>query len=72
MHASTRRVLRARDANAPQTPEGSPLASPGKAKARRFAAAAKRATVAAAVGAGAWRAVRDRGGAPVAVPLFVV
>jgi len=70
MHASTRRGLRARDANAPQAP--SPLASPGKAKARRFAAAAKRATVAAAVGAGAWRAVRDRGGAPAAVPLFVV
>ena len=70
MHASTRRGLRARDANAPQAP--SPLASPGKAKARRFAAAAKRATVAAAVGAGAWRAVRDRGGLPAAVPLFVV
>jgi hypothetical protein len=48
------------------------LASPGKAKARRFAAAAKRATVAAAVGAGAWRAVRDRGGLPASVPLFVV
>ena len=72
MRASSRRGLRARDANAPQTPEGSPLASPGKAKARRFAAAAKRATVAAAVGAGAWRAVRDRGGLPAAVPLFVV
>lgn len=72
MHASTRRVLRARDANAPQAPKDSPLASPGKAKARRFAAAAKRATVAAAVGAGAWRAVRDRGGLPAAVPLFVM
>ena len=72
MHASTRRGLRARDANAPQAPKDSPLASPGKAKARRFAAAAKRATVAAAVGAGAWRAVRDRGGLPAAVPLFVV
>ena len=67
---ATRRGLRTRDANAPQAP--SPLASPGKAKARRFAAAAKRATVAAAVGAGAWRAVRDRGGLPAAVPLFVV
>ena len=70
MHASTRRVLRARDANAPEA--SSPLASPGKVKARRFAAAAKRASVAAAVGAGAWRAVRDRGGLPTAVPLFVV
>ena len=68
--ASTRRVLRARDANAPRA--SSPSASPGKAKARRFAVAAKRASVTAAVGAGAWRAVRDRGGPPPAVPLFVV
>jgi hypothetical protein len=72
MHAATRRGLRSRDVNAPQAEASSPLASPGKAKARRFAAAAKRASVAAAVGAGAWQAVRERGGAPAAVPVGVL
>jgi chromosome segregation ATPase len=72
MHAATRRGLRSRDVNAPEPEASSPLASPGKAKARRFAAAAKRASVAAAVGAGAWRAVRERGGAPAAVPVGVL
>ena len=62
------RLARARRQRSPgSVPFG--LAGQG---ARRFAAAAKRATVAAAVGAGAWRAVRDRGGLPAAVPLFVV
>jgi hypothetical protein len=72
MHAATRRGLRSRDVNAPEPEASSPLASPGKAKARRFAAAAKRASVAAAVGAGAWQAVRERGGAPAAVPVGVL
>lgn len=48
------------------------MVSPGKGKARRFAAVARKASVVAALGAGAWRAVKGDGGAPLAVPFGVM
>ena len=67
------RGLRVRDLNlSSNNQEKSPMVSPGKGKARRFAAVARKASVVAALGAGAWRAVKGDGGAPLAVPFGVM
>ena len=66
------RSLRARDLNVEFNSTASPMTSPGKGKVRRFESAARKASVVAALGAGAWRAVKGNGGAPVAVPFGII